>query len=84
MPDKVIPQPLLAELTLFHTDGCHLCEMAAELLNAMQLSVVHQDICDDELLAERYGVRIPVLATGAGQELNWPFDEAAVKQFLGV
>ncbi|MCF1427229.1 MAG: glutaredoxin family protein [Shewanella sp.] len=79
MPDLKPP-----EVTLFHTDGCHLCEMAAELLSAMQLNFVHQDICDDEQLAECYGIRIPVLATASGQELNWPFDEAAVKQFLGV
>ncbi|MCL2914146.1 glutaredoxin family protein [Shewanella corallii] len=79
-----MPETSVSALTLYHTDGCHLCEMAAELLSAMQLNFVHQDICDDEQLAERYGIRIPVLATESGQELNWPFDEAAVKQFLGV
>ena len=79
-----MPETSVSALILYHTDGCHLCEMAAELLSAMQLNFVHQDICDDELLAERYGIRIPVLATASGQELNWPFDEAAVKQFLGV
>lgn len=79
-----MPDPSMSELTLYHTDGCHLCEMAAALLSGMQLSFVHQDICDDEQLAERYGIRIPVLATASGEELNWPFDKAAIKQFLGV
>ncbi|BDM64894.1 thioredoxin family protein [Shewanella sp. NFH-SH190041] len=70
-------------LVLYHTDGCHLCELAFELLLPLGLSVARVDICDDETLAVRYGTRIPVLRQADGRELNWPFDQQAVKKFLG-
>ena len=69
-------------LTLFGTDGCHLCEEAEELLRGLQLSYDAIDICDDEEHAARYGITIPVLRREDGGELNWPFDQAAVREFL--
>ena len=35
---------------------------------------------------ERYGTRIPVLANTAvlGEEIGWPFDEAAVRGLLAA
>ena len=74
----------MPDLILYHTEGCHLCELAAEILNDMQIDFIHQDICDDEQLVAGYGTRIPVLVSASGQELNWPFDTLAVKQFLGA
>ncbi|MBV7317486.1 glutaredoxin family protein [Shewanella sp. NIFS-20-20] len=74
----------MPELILYHTDGCHLCEQAAAMLASAQLPFIHQDICDDEALAERYGISIPVLARqDSEQELCWPFDLAAVVAFVG-
>lgn len=76
-------------LILFGTDGCHLCDQAREIVlpraAAAGLSVAEVDIAGDEVLEQRYGVRIPVLnhpATGA--ELGWPFDHAAVADFLST
>lgn len=71
--------------TLYHTDGCHLCDIAAELLQATTIQFQQVDICDDEYLAERYGTSIPVLKnTITGQELNWPFTLDQIIEFKGA
>ena len=44
----------MANFTLYHTDGCHLCEMADELLIAANASFVAKDIMDSEQLIELY------------------------------
>ncbi len=70
---------------LFHTDACHLCEQAQALITALNIDFVLQDICDDEQLAQRYGVRIPVLLRRADDaELGWPFDSEQLQQFTGA
>ncbi|WP_394392713.1 glutaredoxin family protein [Shewanella woodyi] len=70
---------------LFHTDVCHLCELAAELLMQSAVKFESQDICDDETLVEQYGTRIPVLKQiDTNRELNWPFDIDALNEFLGA
>lgn len=77
-----------ASLILFHTAGCHLCELAdaiaAPLARAAGVHLERVDIIDSEGLLERYGTRIPVLR-GAGEhdeELGWPFDAADVSRLL--
>lgn len=70
-------------ITLYSTEGCHLCEMAFSLL--IQANVASQvdviDIAFDEELFSRYGVTIPVLSY-QGSELNWPFDFSELTQWL--
>lgn len=62
-------------LTLFHTDGCHLCEQAWQLVEEVGLaSQTRQcDIINDAEWLAAYLVRIPVLRDEAGRELGWPF-----------
>ncbi|MBM7071908.1 glutaredoxin family protein [Shewanella sp. 202IG2-18] len=73
------------ELVLFHTDGCHLCEVAEAQLKELSLPFVMKDICDDETLAELYGIRIPVLMNNSNsKELGWPFDVEDISKFLGA
>ena len=75
----------MQQVILFGTDGCHLCEMALELVreaqNLILLSVEEVDIAQDAALVERYGIRIPVVMR-EGRELNWPFDHGALMEFL--
>ncbi|QQX82184.1 glutaredoxin family protein [Shewanella sp. KX20019] len=74
-----------SNIVLYHTDACHLCELAAELLQQTQVTFVARDICDNEQLAENYGTRIPVIKkTVCNSELNWPFDLEALEEFLGA
>ncbi|WP_159739145.1 glutaredoxin family protein [Vibrio atypicus] len=70
-------------ITLYSTEGCHLCEMAFELCQQIGIAnkVETVDIAFDEELFLRYRVTIPVL-NYQGQELNWPFDLQELQHWL--
>jgi len=70
------------------TDQCELCKQAEQVLvetpidTPIPVEVV--DIAESETLVEQYGERIPVLRMDPqGKELNWPFDQNDVINFLG-
>ena len=70
---------------LYSTDGCHLCELAyelvAELAKTDQVEVV--DIIDDEDLVAQYRITIPVIKhLNSGVELGWPFDAEQLSAFF--
>ncbi|WP_306957483.1 glutaredoxin family protein [Pseudomonas synxantha] len=74
------------ECQLFGTLGCHLCELAEDVLMPLVdhgLMVELIDIADPEDLTEAYGLRIPVMRRiDTGAELDWPFDADQVVAFL--
>ena len=76
---------MIKSLTLYSTDGCHLCENAQRLLLSMpELRRVTLDVVDivgDEALFARYGTTIPVLSTSV-KELAWPFNADDVLRLL--
>lgn len=74
------------KMTLFSTDGCHLCEQAWALLEQTGLAegTEQQDIIDDEQWLAAYSVRIPVLRRQDGAELDWPFTAADLIEFSRV
>ena len=75
-------------LLLYTTVGCHLCEQAEDVLQAALAgdSDLHWspvEISDDPTLVAAYGLRIPVIRLpGQDADLGWPFDEAAVRNYL--
>lgn len=70
------------EMILYGKADCGLCDQAQQLLAAAGLEARHVDVeADDELMAQ-YGLRIPVLADGQGRELDWPFDELSLADWL--
>ncbi|MBD2858520.1 glutaredoxin family protein [Spongiibacter sp. KMU-158] len=74
-------------LSLYGTSACHLCEEAEALLAQFLVEQPWQieliDIADSDDMIDRYGTRIPVLASAAdGRELNWPFDAESVLRFV--
>ncbi|NWA00055.1 glutaredoxin family protein [Pseudomonas gingeri] len=77
---------MLPECQLFGTLGCHLCEIAENILMEFVehgLMVELVDIADDEALFETYSLRIPVLRRAdTGAELGWPFDAGQVVAFV--
>ncbi|GGP53634.1 thioredoxin family protein [Shewanella algicola] len=77
MPSSIVPY------ILYHTEGCHLCEIAQSLIEQTDIKYQHVDICDDASLAERYGISIPVLVQD-DRELFWPFDVTQLQEFIGV
>ncbi|WP_415905531.1 glutaredoxin family protein [Neptuniibacter sp. QD48_55] len=77
----------MRELELMGTVGCHLCDVAEQLIASsvdMQKYAIYQvDIADDDDLVERYGVKIPVLLDlESKEELEWPFDQSQLLEFL--
>ncbi len=77
----------MKNLILYSTVGCHLCDLAKEqiepLLVEFSLHLVEIDIADDDILLERYGVRIPVIKlSDSVEELGWPFDAAQAYAFF--
>jgi len=70
-------------LILYGTQGCHLCEDAADILQTLKLSYQSIDIIDDDGLLERFGTSIPVLQREASNAyLYWPFNATQVVQWL--
>ncbi|MDV5168844.1 glutaredoxin family protein [Photobacterium rosenbergii] len=77
-------------ITLYSTEGCHLCEQAYSLLvqAGVEERVQVVDIAFDDALFSRYGVTIPVLAIlnpdsdSNSPELGWPFDADELAQWL--
>ncbi|AZG73968.1 glutaredoxin family protein [Shewanella livingstonensis] len=68
---------------LYHTEGCHLCDIAKALVEQTAIDYRHIDICDNASLVDRYSMSIPVFVQGE-RELFWPFDAAQLQDFLGV
>ncbi|MBF5039642.1 glutaredoxin family protein [Methylophilus glucosoxydans] len=72
-------------LILFGTLGCHLCEDAERILQALKLPYQYVDIIEDEKLLERYQISIPVLLENSSDQENilaWPFNSEQVSQWL--
>jgi hypothetical protein len=75
----------MAKYVLYHTEGCHLCELAHEMVT--QLIPVEQfqlvDIVSDDALMSAYQTSIPVLKRISDQQaLFWPFDQQQIAQLV--
>lgn len=80
-------------LTLIGKPGCHLCDDAREVVQAVMTEVeasdaaptLHLDersILDDEALAERYAEEIPVLLIDGEVHNYWRIDPVRLKTAL--
>ncbi len=76
---------MASSIRLMHTQYCHLCEQALELIRsyAPNHSLTMVDIAFSDELMEQYGVCIPVLVMGSN-ELNWPFDGDQLSAFIAA
>jgi hypothetical protein len=81
----------MMRLFIYHTLGCHLCELAeaavqqilvaAPFVELVQVEKI--DIALDEQLMARYGETIPVIRLEhAQEELGWPFEPSMVAAYL--
>ncbi|MBB1386292.1 glutaredoxin family protein [Pseudoalteromonas sp. SG45-5] len=75
----------MAKWVLYHTDGCHLCEQAEQLITEVlsdtsELLLI--DIMTDEQLIAEYQISIPVLKSEHGEQFFWPFTSHSVREFL--
>jgi hypothetical protein len=73
---------------LLGTSGCHLCELAEELLNECLvvetgIAVELIDIAEQTQWQVDYATLVPVLLNPKSlQSLNWPFTKDDVKTFI--
>jgi hypothetical protein len=78
-----VPVKTEPDLILYFRPDCHLCDVAARMLEAAGARWRSIDIDGDAELAERYGVLIPVVRSRAsGLELRFPFDAETLARFL--
>ncbi len=70
----------MSKVVLYSTQGCHLCELAMQLLQQLNITIeiTEIEIGDDDQLVEKYGTTIPVVEFANGKQLNWPFTEQQV------
>lgn len=75
-------------LVLYGTIGCHLCDIAEQLLlpwvaQGWQIELI--DIVDDDDLFQRFSLSIPVLEhVASNNALAWPFDAASLRDFIST
>jgi hypothetical protein len=71
-------------ITLYTGTGCHLCQLAADILDDVVGPRAYRtiNITGDEHLMKIYGTRIPVVKNAAGREHNWPFTAGQVKKLV--
>ena len=77
----------MANWVLYHTDGCHLCEQAEQLITEVlndNSELLLIDIMTDEQLIAEYQITIPVLKSEQGEQLFWPFILNSVREFLAL
>lgn len=73
------------QLLLLSRENCGLCDQAWLLIEHCGLAqrCVVRDIDADLPLIRRFGDRVPVLTdAGMQQCLYWPFDDAAISEFV--
>jgi len=73
---------MTSSLSLFYTDGCHLCDDASLLLEQLNLNYQKIDIIDENCLVELYATLIPVVKNEIGATLNWPFSIQQLQEFI--
>lgn len=71
---------------LLGTSGCHLCDIAEQIINQFQavqpISYQHVDIADfDETLMMEFATTIPVILTPS-KRLDYPFSVMDLQQLL--
>ncbi len=75
-------------VTLFHTDGCHLCEEVEAILRRLagrfRFDLVRVDITGDEAAYARYRTAIPVVWIDGEEAARYPVDEATLARLLAA
>ena len=79
---------MTAAFTLYHREGCHLCEgmlRDLQMLSSISAFTVQQiDIDQDEKLRARFNEDVPVLALGDEIICKHFFDEPRIREALNA
>lgn len=78
--------PAEPRVTLYTRPGCHLCEVAREVISAVCAELgeeyVEISIDDDPALQQRFGEEIPVTFVDGRQHDFWRVDPARLRRAL--
>ena len=69
-------------VTLFHAQGCHLCDRARDVLDRVGVTYESVDITGDDSLEERYREWLPVVEIDGARAFVYYVDEAALRRKL--
>ena len=67
-------------LTLFHAQGCHLCDRARDVLDRVGVPYESVDITGDDSLEARYREWLPVVEIDGARAFVYYVDEAALRR----
>ena len=70
----------IPRVTLFHAQGCHLCERARDVLARVGVPYETVDITGDDSLEERYREWLPVVEIDGARAFVYYVDEAALRR----
>jgi hypothetical protein len=76
---------IVHKLTLYSRPECHLCEALLEELLPLigpDVGIEKVDVDSSVALERRYGLRIPVLASGDVELSGYPLDRERVRRYL--
>ena len=73
-------------MTLYVGSQCHLCDQAKDIIKRAIENTnwvcSEVNIENNELLLEKYGLRIPVVVSDNGEEKGWPFTLNQVRRLI--
>lgn len=82
----LVPGPARPRVTLYSRPGCHLCEVAREVIDRVCAELGEQftevSIDDDPALYERFAEEIPVTFVDGRQHNFWRVDEQRLRAAL--
>lgn len=67
---------------LYSRGGCHLCEVAEDLMEMLRPGVMFVDVDADPATRDRYGLRVPVLEIDGMPMVEGRFDEIEVARLV--
>ena len=70
------------EVQLYSRPGCHLCEVAKEVLARYGLSAVEIDIDQEPALRVRYNECVPVVVIDGKERFRGRIDEVLLRRLL--
>ncbi|MGB2374970.1 MAG: glutaredoxin family protein [Porticoccaceae bacterium] len=75
------------KITLISGPNCHLCDQAKDilypLLEAKNIQLEEQNVAENAVLFDQYGLRIPVVLFPDGSEKGWPFTAGQISRLIG-
>jgi len=72
----------MQSITLYSREGCHLCDIAADVLLRNMLSFEVVDIDADPALRERYNECVPVVVIDGRERFRGRIDELLLRRLL--